>query len=129
MSAGELAELAEVIEAEGVPAIFVDNSASDELARTLADEVGDQVDEALASLRDYQHNLELDPAGLQQVEQRLEAIHDLARKYRESPELLPARLLLIEQELDHCLLTDEEMALDWSTLRDTLPGNEVVTFS
>lgn len=36
---------------------------------------------------------------------------------------------IIEQELDHCLLTDEEMALDWSTLRDTLPGNEVVTFS
>lgn len=36
---------------------------------------------------------------------------------------------IIEQELDHCLLTDEEMTLDWSTLRDTLPGNEVVTFS
>ncbi|WP_233004298.1 GTP-binding protein [Exiguobacterium aurantiacum] len=36
---------------------------------------------------------------------------------------------IIEKELDHCLLTDEEMALDWSTLRDTLPGNEVVTFS
>lgn len=36
---------------------------------------------------------------------------------------------IIEQELDHCLLTDEEMALDLSTLRDTLPGNEVVTFS
>ncbi|MEM9711674.1 MAG: zinc ABC transporter substrate-binding protein [Actinomycetota bacterium] len=40
-SAGELAELAEVIEDEGVPAIFSDTSASDELAQTLADEVGD----------------------------------------------------------------------------------------
>ncbi len=40
-SAGELAELAELIEAEGVPAIFSDTSASDELAQPLADEVGD----------------------------------------------------------------------------------------
>ncbi|WP_214753238.1 GTP-binding protein [Exiguobacterium sp. s16] len=36
---------------------------------------------------------------------------------------------VIEAGLDACLLTDEEIALDWSTLRDTLPGNEVVTFS
>ncbi|MEL6893554.1 MAG: metal ABC transporter substrate-binding protein, partial [Actinomycetota bacterium] len=41
VSAGELAELAEVVEAEGVPAIFADTSSSDELAQTLADEVGD----------------------------------------------------------------------------------------
>ncbi len=40
-SAGELAELAELIEAEGVAAIFSDVSASDQLAQTLADEVGD----------------------------------------------------------------------------------------
>lgn len=41
VSAGELAELAEVIEAEGVPAIFADTSSSDELVETLAGEVGD----------------------------------------------------------------------------------------
>jgi len=41
VSAQELAELAELIEHEGVPAIFADTSSSDELARTLADEVGD----------------------------------------------------------------------------------------
>ena len=40
-SAGELAELAEVIEAEGVPAIFTDAASPDALAATLADEVGD----------------------------------------------------------------------------------------
>ncbi len=39
-SAGELAELAEVIEAEGVPAIFADTSSPDELINTLAEEVG-----------------------------------------------------------------------------------------
>lgn len=36
-----LTELAELIEAEGVPAIFADTSASDELVSTLAAEVGD----------------------------------------------------------------------------------------
>ena len=40
-SAGALADLAQLIEDEGVPAIFVDNSASTDLADTLADEVGD----------------------------------------------------------------------------------------
>ncbi|HEX4901402.1 MAG TPA: metal ABC transporter substrate-binding protein [Acidimicrobiales bacterium] len=39
--AGELARLARLVRETGVPAIFVDESASDELARTLADEVGD----------------------------------------------------------------------------------------
>jgi zinc/manganese transport system substrate-binding protein len=41
VSAGELAELAEVIESEGVPAIFADTSSSDQLVQTLAAEVGD----------------------------------------------------------------------------------------
>ena len=40
-NAQALAELAEVISAEGVPAIFADTSSSDELVQTLADEVGD----------------------------------------------------------------------------------------
>ena len=41
VSAQALAELAELVEGEGVAAIFSDTSASDELAQTLADEVGD----------------------------------------------------------------------------------------
>ncbi|MDA3033278.1 MAG: metal ABC transporter substrate-binding protein [Actinomycetota bacterium] len=40
-NAQALVELAEVIEHEGVPAIFADTSSSGELASTLADEVGD----------------------------------------------------------------------------------------
>jgi zinc/manganese transport system substrate-binding protein len=42
-SGGELAELAAEIDAEGVPAIFVDTSAPDRLASTLAEEVGGDV--------------------------------------------------------------------------------------
>jgi zinc/manganese transport system substrate-binding protein len=40
-NAQALVELAELIEHEGVPAIFADTSSSGELASTLADEVGD----------------------------------------------------------------------------------------
>ncbi len=40
-SAGDLAELVEVIEREGVAAIFADTSSSADLAQTLADEVGE----------------------------------------------------------------------------------------
>ena len=40
-NAQDLAELAEVVEHEGVSAIFADTSSSDELVQTLADEVGD----------------------------------------------------------------------------------------
>ena len=40
-SAQALAELADIVRDEGVPAIFADTSSSNELAQTLADEVGD----------------------------------------------------------------------------------------
>jgi zinc/manganese transport system substrate-binding protein len=40
-AAGELADLAAVIEAEGVPAIFADTSSPEQLAHALADEAGD----------------------------------------------------------------------------------------
>jgi DNA repair protein RecN (Recombination protein N) len=69
-----------------------------------------QIDEALSLLRDYLGDLELDPAGLQQVEQRLEAIHDMARKYRLSPAALPERLLQIEQELGQLEHADVALA-------------------
>lgn len=68
-----------------------------------------QVDETLSFLRDYLADLELDPAGLQQVEQRLETIHDMARKYRTHPESLPERSIQIQQELAQ--LDNAEVAL------------------
>ena len=45
--------------------------------------------EAVYSLRHYRQRLDLDPARLREVEQRLEAVHAAARKYRVTPERLP----------------------------------------
>ncbi|WP_153108899.1 DNA repair protein RecN [Propionivibrio limicola] len=48
--------------------------------------------EAVSELRRYADRVELDPERLGDVERRIEAIHDCARKYRVLPEELPALL-------------------------------------
>lgn len=51
-----------------------------------------ELSEAVSSLRRYSDRVDLDPARLAEVEQRLDAIHACARKYRVQPEELPAVL-------------------------------------
>lgn len=58
-----------------------------------------QLQEAVYALNDYLGRVELDPARLQQVEGRLEAIHSTARKFRVDPEQLPQEYERLEQEL------------------------------
>jgi DNA repair protein RecN (Recombination protein N) len=66
-----------------------------------------QIEEATSLLRDYVNDLELDPARLQWVEERMGAIHELARKHRCEPEQLPALAARLTVEL-----TDIEQADD-----------------
>jgi DNA repair protein RecN (Recombination protein N) len=56
----------------------------------LADEARIRVDEAGRALRGYRARLDLDPAELARIEERLAAIHAVARKHRVAPEALPA---------------------------------------
>ncbi|MBI2994078.1 MAG: DNA repair protein RecN, partial [Gammaproteobacteria bacterium] len=58
-----------------------------------------QIDEAAAELRHYLERLELDPARLNEVEQRLDRLHDLARKHRVTPQQLPAHLESLKSTL------------------------------
>jgi DNA repair protein RecN (Recombination protein N) len=58
-----------------------------------------QLDEAARELRLYRQRLDLDPALLAEVEARLAAIHDAARKYRVRPEALPELLADTEARL------------------------------
>jgi len=48
-----------------------------------------EVQEAVYALRRYGERVDLDPSRLAEVERRLEAIHDAARKYRVPPAELP----------------------------------------
>ena len=59
-----------------------------------------QAQEAVYMLRDYQQRLELDPRRLQEIEQRLDAVHATARRVRVTPELLPEALARTRQRLD-----------------------------
>lgn len=81
-----------------------------ESARELLDSAAIQVSEALSSLRHYTDNLELDPARLTHLDQRLQEIHDLARKYRHKPEEIPALLEQLQQELNQLEQSDTRLA-------------------
>ena len=48
-----------------------------------------QIDEAARALRRYRQTLDLDPRELGRIDERLAAIHDVARKHRVRPEALP----------------------------------------
>lgn len=59
-----------------------------------------QLQEAVYELGRYRQRLDLDPQRLQEVEQRLEAIHAASRKYRVTPDELPAQLKTVTGQLD-----------------------------
>ncbi|MEN8169020.1 MAG: DNA repair protein RecN [Pseudomonadota bacterium] len=59
-----------------------------------------QAREAANELRHYIDSLDNDPQRLNSVEQRLAAIHELARKHRVAPEQLPELLVQQQHELE-----------------------------
>ncbi len=67
---------------------------------TLLEPAAIQLDEVARALREYRRRLHVDPAELQRVEDRLAAIHDLARKHRVRPESLPTLLAETEVRLE-----------------------------
>ena len=70
-----------------------------------------QLQEAVYSLRHYQQKLDLDPKRLRDAEQRLDAIHSAARKYRTEPEQLPELLAKARARLDELSLAGDADAL------------------
>ncbi|MBI2508991.1 MAG: AAA family ATPase, partial [Betaproteobacteria bacterium] len=58
-----------------------------------------QLQDAVHELARYGERLDLDPRRLREVEQRLDAIHTAARKYRVQPEALPEKLAAAQARL------------------------------
>ncbi len=58
-----------------------------------------QLREAAYALRHYVDRVELDPQRLLEIEQRLEAVHNAARKFRVRPETLPELLTELQARL------------------------------
>ena len=59
-----------------------------------------QLDEAIHSLNRYLQKVDLDPARLVEVEERMQALHNAARKYRAEVDDLPKLLLETSERLD-----------------------------
>ena len=59
-----------------------------------------QLQEAVYALRHYGERLDIDPQRLRETEQRLDAIHSAARKFRVTPEQLPEVLDKARARLD-----------------------------
>lgn len=70
-----------------------------------------QVREAAYALRHYIDRIELDPGRLREVEQRLEAVHNAARKFRAKPEGLPDLLAILQARLKDLEITTDLDAL------------------
>jgi DNA repair protein RecN (Recombination protein N) len=73
-----------------------------------------QIDESVHELERYRARLDVDPARLAQVENRMQAVHDACRKFRLTPQTLPealhsvqARLAELEHDLDLTRLEGE----------------------
>jgi DNA repair protein RecN (Recombination protein N) len=58
-----------------------------------------QIQEAAQELRLYQDQLDLNPARLQELDQRLAQLHDLARKHRVDANFLPELHMRLHEEL------------------------------
>jgi DNA repair protein RecN (Recombination protein N) len=70
-----------------------------------------QLDEAARALRDYRRRLDVDPKELARVEERLTAIHDVARKHRVRPDALPALLTETQSRLSALDASSDAAAL------------------
>ena len=68
-----------------------------------------QMDEAMRDLSSILNRFEADPARLTEVESRLGAIYEVARKHRVRPDDLPALAERMKKELDDLVNTDEQV--------------------
>ena len=104
-SAGQAAEGCEVQSEEirrlrGLMADERHNFAAVANIREMLSSAEIHLDEARSELTRYADGIELDPSRLAEVDQRLEAIYDLARKHRVMPERLFEHHLALNAELE-----------------------------
>jgi DNA repair protein RecN (Recombination protein N) len=78
-----------------------------------------QLDEAQAETARFAASVELDPEGLRATEERMSALHDLARKHRVTPEALPELLSSLQAELASLTGGSEQLAALEQALGDT----------
>ena len=79
-------------------------------ARDALSAITDLSADVMRELRDYEETLDGDPEQLEFMEERLGALHALARKHRVEPERLPELMATLQAELDN--LSTDRSALE-----------------
>lgn len=69
-----------------------------------------QIDEACRDLRHYYDNLDVDPATLAQIEQRVSQAVKLAKKHQVEPALLPQKHQQLSEELAQLSATESDLS-------------------
>lgn len=77
---------------------------------TAVNTVSIQLDDISSEIHHYLDTLDLNPERLQWVEQRIQSLHDLARKYKVTPLELPALIQKITEELSSLENNDTALA-------------------
>jgi DNA repair protein RecN (Recombination protein N) len=80
-------------------------------AYDLIESAGVQLQEASHDLRRYADQMEADPARLHEIEQRIEQVLDVARKYRVKVEALPQLLAVAQQRYAELAYSADSAAL------------------
>lgn len=100
LSEGELAALAQVNSVISRLHNLLDYDNSLQIVLDLLEPAQIQLQEAVYELGRYQQRLDLDPQRLQEMEERLSAIHAIARKYRVTPVELPDLVRTANEQLE-----------------------------
>lgn len=100
LSEGELAALAQVNSVISRLHNLLDYDANLQVVLDLLESAQIQLQEAVYELGRYRQRLDLDPQRLQEMEERLSAIHATARKYRVTPVELPGLLTAATEKLE-----------------------------
>lgn len=81
------------------------------LARVLdlLDNATIQLEEGANELRDYVERLDLDPERLQRIENRLDGLHEMARKHHIRPQQLPEQFVQLQEQLQRLLHSQDAM--------------------
>ena len=120
LSEGELAALAQINSVIARLQGLLDYDSSLKTVLDLLESAQIQLQEAVYELGHYQQRLDLDPQRLQEMEQRLSAIHAAARKYRVTPDELPYLLATSTARLEELAQggDGEALAKEEATARD-----------
>ncbi len=100
LSEGENAVLAQINTVNGQLQNLLEYDSQLKTITDLLDSAQIQLQESIYELRHYRQHLDLDPQVLQEIEQRMSAIHTTARKFRVTPEELPQLLETIMHQLE-----------------------------